>query len=206
MKKIIFDLDNTLMMFNEDYYNDYSNVIDGTYEDGIKLYKSIGRYEKDRGLYNRNELIDFVNNDIGTSYNLDTFNKLESVIATNWVKYIPDGTKDVLEYLYNRYELYVLTNWFSDNQRDRLKNAHLLKFFKEVVGSDKVLPKPSIDGYKYIICDTKLDDVIMIGDNVDIDIKGANDAGIKSILADYRNKYPNYENRITNIKELKKIL
>lgn len=206
MKKIIFDLDNTLMMFNEDYYNDYSSVIDGTYEDGIKLYKSIGRYEKDRGLYNKKELVDFVNNDIGTNYTNDTFNKLENVIATNWVKYIPDGTSDVLEYLYNRYELYVLTNWFSDNQKDRLKNAHLLKYFKEVIGADKVLPKPSTDGYKYIIGDTKLDDVIMIGDNVDIDIKGANDAGIKSILADYRNKYPNYENRITDIKELIKVL
>ena len=206
MKKIIFDLDNTLMMFNDDYYNDYSKVINGTYEDGIRLYKSIDRYEKDRGLYNKKELIDFVNNDIGTNYNLDTLSKLENVIANNWVKYIPDGTRDVLEYLYNRYELYVLTNWFSDNQRDRLKNACLLKYFKEVVGADKVLPKPSTDGYKSIIGNTKLDDVIMIGDNVDIDIKGANDAGIKSILVDYRNKYPNYENRITNIKELKKIL
>ena len=115
------------MMFNEDYYNDYSNVIDGTYEDGIMLYKSIGRYEKNRGLYNKKELIDFVNNDIGTNYTNDTFNKLENAIANNWVKYIPDGTSDVLEYLYNRYELYVLTNWFSDNQRDRLKNARLLK-------------------------------------------------------------------------------
>ena len=206
MKKIIFDLDNTLMMLNEDYYNDYSNVIDGTYEDGIKLYKSIGRYERDRKIYNKKELIDFVNNDMGTNYTMDTFNKLESVIASKWVKYIPDGTKDVLEYLSSKYELYILTNWFTDNQKDRLKNTGLLKYFKEVVGADKVLPKPSPDGYLYIIGDTKLDDVIMIGDNVDIDIKGANDAGIKSILADYRNKYPNYENRITDIKELIKVL
>ena len=206
MKKNIFDLDNTLMMLNEDYYNDYSNVIDGTYEDGIKLYKSIGRYERDRKIYNKKELIDFVNNDMGTNYTMDTFNKLESVIASKWVKYIPDGTKDVLEYLSSKYELYILTNWFTDNQKDRLKNTGLLKYFKEVVGADKVLPKPSPDGYLYIIGDTKLDDVIMIGDNVDIDIKGANDAGIKSILADYRNKYPNYENRITDIKELIKVL
>ena len=37
-------------------------------------------------------------------------------------------------------------------------------------------------------------------------VNGANDAGIKSILADYRNRYPNYDNRISDIKELMNIL
>lgn len=206
MRKIIFDLDNTLMMFNDKYYYDYSKVINGTYEDGLKLYNSIGKYEKTSKLYNKKDIIKFINNDLDTNYTLDTFNKLEKIIANNWVKFIPDGTYEVLEYLSNKYELYVLTNWFSDNQAERLKNADLIKYFKEVVGADKVLRKPSIDGYLYIIGDSNLEDVIMIGDNIDIDIKGANDTGIKSILVDYKNRYPNYKNRITDIRQLLDIL
>lgn len=206
MKKIIFDLDDTLMMFDNSYLSNYCNIINGTYEDGLRLYKSIGRYEDDAGIYNKKELLDFINNDINTNYTMKVFDDLLRVIGNNCIYFVPDGTKEVLEYLSNKYELYVLTNWFSDCQSERLNHAGLLKYFKEVVGADKVKHKPYVDGYLYIIGDTNKDDVIMIGDNVDIDIKGANDSGIKSILADYRNRYPNYDNRITDIKELMDIL
>ena len=151
-------------------------------------------------------MIKFINNDLSTNYTMDTLNNLEKVIANSWVKHIPDGTYEVLKYLSKKYELYVLTNWFSDNQTERLKNAHLLKYFKEVVGSDKVKHKPNVEGYLYIIGSSKLEDVIMIGDNIDIDIKGANDVGIKSILADYNDKHKNYDSRITDIRELIDIL
>ena len=206
MKKIIFDLDNTLMMFNDSYLSDYCNIINGTYEDGMRLYKSIGKYENNAEIYNKKELLHFINEDMNTDYPMEVFDKLLSAISNNWIYYVPDGTKELLEYLSNKYELYVLTNWFSNCQSKRLKHAGLLKYFIEVVGADKVKHKPYVDGYLYIIGDTSKDDVIMIGDNVDIDIKGANDTGIKSILADYRNRYPNYDNRITDIKELKKVL
>ena len=202
MKKVIFDLDNTLLMFDENYLNDYGSVINGTYEDGLNLYNSIGKYEKSAGIYKKQELLDFINNDLNKDYSMDTFNKLLDVISNNWISFVPNGTEDVLKYLSSKYELYVLTNWFSECQGKRLEHANLLKYFKEVVGADKVKPKPNTDGYLYIIGDSKLDDVIMIGDNPDIDIKGANDVGCKSILADYRNKYSDYDNRITDIKEL----
>lgn len=202
MKKVIFDLDNTLMMFDEIYLKDYSAVIKGTYEDGIKLYNSIGKYEKNVEKYNKNEMLDFINKDLNTSYTIDTFNKLLDVISNKWVCFVPSGIEEVLKYLSKKYELYVLTNWFSECQGKRLENVGLLKYFKEVVGADKVKPKPNIDGYLYIIGNSKKEDVIMIGDNPDIDIKGAKDAGCKWILADYRNKYIDFENRITDIREL----
>lgn len=206
MKKIIFDLDNTLMMFNDRYIYDYSSIINGTYEDGMKLYKSIGKYEDSTGIYNKKELLRFINEDMNLNYTMELFDKLLDAISNNWIYYVPDGTKEVLNYLYCKYELYVLTNWFSDCQANRLKHVELLKYFREIVGADKFKPKPNVDGYLYITGDTNKEDVIMIGDNVDIDIKGANDAGINSILIDYKNRYPDYEKRITDIKELKKIL
>lgn len=203
---MIFDLDNTLMMFDEIYLKDYSAVIKGTYEDGIKLYNSIGKYEKNVEKYNKNEILDFINKDLNTNYSMDTFNKLLDVISNYWIYFVPSGMDDVLKYLSGKYELYVLTNWFSDCQSRRLERVGLLKYFKEVVGADKVKAKPNIDGYLYIIGNSKKEDVIMIGDNPDIDIKGALDVGCKSILVDYKDKYSNYKNRITNIKELMNIL
>ena len=77
---------------------------------------------------------------------------------------------------------------------------------KEVVGTDKVRSKINIDGYLYIVGNTNKEDICMIGDNIDIDIKGAKDASIKSILIDFINRHPNYNNRITDIKELMNIL
>ena len=206
MKKVIFDLDNTLLMFDENYLNDYGSVINGTYEDGLNLYRSIGKYGKSAGIYKKQELLDFINNDLNKDYSMDTFNKLLDVISNNWISFVPNGTEDVLKYLSSKYELYVLTNWFSECQANRLKNTGLLKYFKEVIGADKVKAKPNIDGYLYIVGNTNKEDAIMIGDNPDIDIKGANDSGINSILIDYRNRYEGYGNRITHIKELKKIL
>ena len=206
MKKIIFDLDNTLMMYDDSYLLDYSRVMNGTYEDGMKLYESISKYETYAGIYNKKELLEFINKDMNTDYNIEFIDKLLEIISKNWVYYVPKGTEDVLKYLFNKYELYVLTNWFSECQANRLKNIGLLKYFKEVVGADKVKAKPNIDGYLYIIGNTNKEDTIMIGDNIDIDIKGANDSGINSILIDYRNRYEGYGNRITHIKELKKIL
>ena len=206
MKKIIFDLDNTLMMYDDSYLLDYSYIMNGTYEDGMKLYESIGKYEVYAGIYNKKELLEFINKDMNTDYNIEFIDKLLEIISKNWVYYVPKGTEDVLKYLFNKYELYVLTNWFSECQANRLKNIGLLKYFKEVVGADKVKAKPNIDGYLYIIGNTNKEDAIMIGDNIDIDIKGANDTGINSILIDYRNRYEGYGNRITHIKELKKIL
>ena len=172
----------------------------------LNLYNSIGKYEKSAGIYKKQELLDFINNDLNKDYSVDTFNKLLDAISNNWISFVPNGTEDVLKYLSSKYELYVLTNWFSECQGKRLEHANLLKYFKEVVGADKVKPKPNTDGYLYIIGDSKLEDVIMIGDNPDIDIKGAKDVGCKSILADYKNKYSDYDNRITDIKELMDIL
>ena len=206
MKKIIFDLDNTLMMYDDSYLLDYSRVMNGTYEDGMKLYESIGKYEAYAGIYNKKELLEFINKDMHTNYNIEFIDKLLEIISKNWVYYIPNGTDEVLQYLFNKYELYVLTNWFSECQANRLKNTGLLKYFKEVIGADKEKAKPNIDGYLYIIGNTNKEYAIMIGDNPEIDIKGANDSGINSILIDYRNRYEGYGNRITHIKELKKIL
>ena len=205
MKKIIFDLDNTLIKFDDSYFLDYAKVLMGTYKDGKNLYKIIGEYEKLNKIYDKEELVSFINYKMNTNYNIDLINNLNDIISNNWIYKIPDNLDDVLSYLYKKYKLYVLTNWFTDCQEKRLENANILKYFKEVVGNDKYLSKPSIEGYLHIIGDTSKKDVVMIGDNIDIDIKGAKDVGINYILCDYDNKYK-VKNKIKDIISLKEML
>lgn len=212
MRKIIFDLDNTLMMFDIEYIKSYQtalreNNFESEYINGYNLFNSIGRYEEQQNVYNKVELLNFVNKDLNENYTLKLIDDLLLVIGKYWTNPVSLGLIDTLEYLKSKYELYVLTNWFTESQKERLKNVGILKYFKCVVGSDMVKPKPSFEAFKYIIDNNNPKDFIMIGDNIETDIKGALEVSMNAILFDYDDKYSdtNYI-RITKIEELKDIL
>ena len=210
MKKIIFDLDNTLIMFNEKYIECYCQVLhefgyDDSLLDAYKLYYSIGRYEALQQKYDKEALIAFVNNDIHTNYTLKFFDKLLDAIGTYWIQSISNEIKDTLNYLSEKYELYVLTNWFTNCQKKRLKKTYLLNYFKEVIGSDIVGPKPTKEVFDYLVKNKK--DYIMIGDNIDIDYYGAINYGIDAILFDHQNQYSHLNiKKINKFHELKEVL
>ena len=212
MKKIIFDLDNTLMMFDKKYINSYCKVLknnnfDSNYDQALSLFESVDRYEKQGKKYNKQDLLDFVNKDLNKNYKMKLVDEILDIIGTCWINPVSLELVDTLKYLSTKYELYVLTNWFTAPQARRLENVGILKYFKKVVGADMVSPKPAIEAFSYIIKDTNLKDCMMIGDNIDIDIKGALNAGIKTILYDYKNIYNGFTgNRITKIEELKEML
>lgn len=212
MKKIIFDLDNTLMMFDKKYINSYCKVLknnnfDSNYDQALSLFESVDRYEKQGKKYNKQDLLDFVNKDLNKNYKMKLVDEILDIIGTCWINPVSLELVDTLKYLSTKYELYVLTNWFTAPQARRLENVGILKYFKKVVGADMVSPKPALEAFSYIIKDTNLKDCMMIGDNIDIDIKGALNAGIKTILYDYKNIYNGFTgNRITKIEELKEML
>lgn len=212
MKKIIFDLDNTLMMFDKKYINSYCKVLknnnfDSNYDQALSLFESVGRYEMQGKKYNKQDLLDFVNKDLNKNYKMKLVDEILDIIGTCWINPVSLELVDTLKYLSTKYELYVLTNWFTAPQAKRLENVGILKYFKKVVGADMVSPKPALEAFSYIIKDTNLKDCMMIGDNIDIDIKGALNAGIKTILYDHKNIYNGFTgNRITKIEELKEML
>ena len=212
MRKIIFDLDNTLMMFDLEYIKSYQttlreNNFESEYIDGYNLFKSIGRYEDLKKIYNKEELLKFVNKDLNKNYTLKLIDDILLAIGKNWTNKVSLELIETLEYLKDKYELYVLTNWFTESQKERLKNVGILKYFKCVVGSDMVKPKPSIEAFNYIIDNNNPKDFIMIGDNIEIDIKGAINLSMNAILFDYDNKYSDTSYVIiTKIEELKDIL
>jgi putative hydrolase of the HAD superfamily len=122
----------------------------------------------------------------------------------------PD-TKEVLQYLVNKgYQLHLITNGFEKTQHEKLKHCGLQIFFKEIITSESansLKPQKEIFDYALNKARAKLDESIMIGDTLDVDILGAMNAGMDQVHVNFNNAAqdmkPTYT--ITTLNELKKI-
>lgn len=210
IKKIIIDLDDTLIINNKESINDYVEVLkkhDNNYsfEDALKLYECIGKYEVSVDYYDKEELLNFINNYFNKNYNINFIDDILYAVG-NWCYLLPDNLIDTLEYLSSKYELYVLTNWFTSSQSMRLDKVNISKYFKEIVGPEKFV-KPSKESFEYFFKDVSPKECVMIGDRYDIDIEVPLKLGMNAYLFDRLNKYDNIEcNKFNDWKELKDIL
>jgi len=210
IKRIIFDVDNTLIMWKDKYRKAIGYALDKlnypySEELIIKIDGSIPEYEKYYDKYDKKNMLEFINQHLGISLP-NTFMDVwleEQAIITD----IDKDTIDTLEYLYNKYELVALTNWFTDSQTKRLKQAGLLKYISKVYGGDMFLIKPNKEGFIKAMEGLTANECVMIGDNIDCDIKPALSLGIPVIHYNCRNKTEdnNYP-MIKDIKQLKDIL
>ena len=211
IKKVIFDLDNTLIMFKKEYIESYKVALEksgyeATYEDAYNIFESIGRYEQTQKSLDKQKLLDFINKDLNKNYSLSFVDNSIEAVTDGWIHPVSKELIDLLEYLSSKYELYVLTNFFTDCQAKRLKNVGIDSYFKEIVGADIVKMKPSKEAFTYFI-DEDSSECIMIGDNTNTDIKGAIEVGMQVILFDYKNMYSDLPyQRVTNYTEIKDIL
>lgn len=91
---------------------------------------------------------------------------------------------EILEYLSQKYDLYIASNGMTNVQNMRLKIAGIDKYFKKYYISEAIgANKPDVKFFDYIFNDINdLDKLkyIMIGDRVD-DIAGGNNSLIKTI-------------------------
>ena len=77
----------------------------------------------------------------------------------------------------------LLTNLFAEIQIKKLKKLKLTEYIDMIVANDSVaVDKPHPDIYTYALkrLDLTIEDVIMIGDNLNTDIKGAEAVGIRA--------------------------
>ena len=121
-------------------------------------------------------------------------------------------THEILQHLKAKeYRLHLITNGFEKTQWRKLDNSKLGQYFEEVITSEtsnSVKPNKEIFDYALRITGAELQQSIMIGDNLDADIKGAINAGMDSIFvnhinADLKGIKPTYV--ITHLKELEGI-
>jgi 2-haloacid dehalogenase len=103
-----------------------------------------------------------------------------------------DGARDLLEYLRSKYKVYVASNASMHQQTNRMKKAELDGyidgyFVSEEIGFQKP-QKEFFDACFKALPDVKPQDVVMIGDSLSADIKGACEYGLKTIWYNHRNE------------------
>ena len=209
IKKIIFDLDNTLLFISPEREKCYQKFID-KYNLSItpkELFLCIGTFEKNINnvIVTNKIMCEYINSRLPISLTEDMFIELLDVY-----KNIPllntDIVYNVLEYLSHKYELIVYTNWFSKNQIDRLKIYNLDSFFSRIYGWDDLEIKPSKIGIEKIIGSNNINEYVFIGDNIEFDLEVPYNMGMATIFLNRKSIKQNKFKEVFSIEELKEIL
>ncbi|MBR3524193.1 MAG: HAD family hydrolase [Bacilli bacterium] len=207
-KRIIFDLDFTLLMWKDEYVLNIKNVLEKHHIDAD--YKVIDEIIDEQEVKYDNlsklQLLLDINDRVNTPIHMDILDEI--LEGQKQLSDIDIELVSLLQYLSSKYELVVFTNYFTDVQKARLEHAQLLPYIKEVIGGDMIEKfKPHESGFIKAMGPYTAAECLMVGDSVRCDINGAKEVGMKSILVDCRHKYPDYEGwRIESIYDLKEML
>ena len=207
IKKVIFDLDDTLIINNENVKENYGNIIKkyNMNSNIDELYDVIGSYERVTKKYDRYELLCLINNYYNSNYDIEIVDDIIDAVG-KWSYDVSKDIIDTLEYLSNKYDLYVLTNWFYKSQVQRLKTAGIYKYFKEV-RSAEICTKPNEEAFNQFLYDCEPNECVIIGDDINIDMIVPKKMGMDTILCDFKGKNLIYDGKIiTDFKKLVDIL
>lgn len=121
------------------------------------------------------------------------------------------GTIDLLDYLADRYQLHIITNGFEEVQHLKLERSDLTRYFQVVVTSERAgCKKPGKEIFAHACAESgaSLKESIMIGDDLQTDILGAQTAGMDHVFFNPNSvKHPVVvTHEITHLSELKTIL
>lgn len=122
---------------------------------------------------------------------------LAKLLAAQFLEQLPNRknlfpyTIEILEYLKAKnYLLHLITNGFESVQHSKLSNSNLSDYFEEVITSEKASSlKPNKEIFEFALQATgaHAHQSIMIGDNIDADIKGAMNAGLDTVFVNHLN-------------------
>lgn len=122
-----------------------------------------------------------------------------------------DGAIEVLEYLYHKYKLHIVSNGFHETQLRKLEAANIAQFFERIYTSDRIgAAKPNKRFFEYALKSTnaRKNESIVIGDDFENDVLGASNFGIDQIWynpkKDTAEIRPTYQ--ISKLTEIKNIL
>ena len=205
IKRIIFDVDDTLIDFPSNFAKKYQEVIDkhNLNIDYKLLFKVIDEYEfcGDYKYYNKEDLLAFINKRLNLQLDdkfINSFFDMYNYLITPVSKEV----KDTLKYLKDKYELVILSNWFTDSQVNRLKCAGILDYFDHIYCSDLVPMKPNKESYIAACGNHKLNECLIVGDSLknDIEIPYLLEMNVYH-LTDKATNYPSIK-KISDLKEL----
>jgi len=221
IEHIFFDLDHTLWDFEMNsakafHHIFYLNKIDVDLGNFLTLYTPINKkywklYREEKVSkpvlrYNRlRETFDGLDYEISD----DQINYLAKIYIDNLPNYnnLFEGAKEILEYLLLKYKLHIITNGFEEIQVEKLKKSEILHFFDRVITSESVgvkKPNPIIFKHALSQASTTPEKSMMIGDNYEADILGAQQIGMRTIYFNSTNEGTNNNTiSITKLLEIK---
>jgi putative hydrolase of the HAD superfamily len=144
---------------------------------------------------------------------LSLINKLQAYYLNNapLKKNLLDDCIDVLEYLSEKYSLYIISNGFYENQLLKMQSGRIEHYFKKIFTSDKLgHSKPDRKIFEHAIksVNAKKTESLFIGDDPVNDIEGPKNFGIDQVWLKTNSMncsvIPTYT--IENLSELKQIL
>lgn len=227
-RHLFFDLDHTLWDFNENarltlnelYHElDLANTGVSNFEHFLKVYLSHNEqlWEKYRNGMLRaeelrwrrmwNSLNEFGVYDEGLARRLG--NRFLELLPTRNVLFA--DAVETLQYLKDKgYQLHLITNGFEETQHCKLRNCGISSFFVEVItseGSNSMKPKKEIFDFALEKARALQHQSIMIGDSIEVDIKGAINAGIDQVYVNHVGDFCDIEPTftVTSLKELQTI-
>ena len=225
IKHIFFDLDHTLWDFEKNSKLTFAQLfkeynIQLALEDFLTIYSPINfKYWK---LY-REEKVSKADlrygrlKDTFDSLNYTVKDELIHMLSNDYINFLPsnnylfDGTVELLEYLQPKYTLHIITNGFEEVQNLKLSKSGIKKYFNEVITSEAVgvkKPNPKVFRYALERVNTIPMHRVMIGDNLEADIIGALNCGIKSIHFNLENEQYEQKNytSVSSLLEIKQYL
>lgn len=201
IKHLFFDLDRTLWDFETNSFNELVNLYHchnlhqkgiSLSEEFVKVYKKIN--EKCWERYRENTLSKENLRFERFKQTLEYFGiydlELSIKIGDDYVKNSPYRTIlipnaiELLSELQPNYKLHIITNGFQEVQHVKINQSGMAKFLTIVVTSEMAgakKPNPLIFNYALEKAGANLENSVMIGDDLNTDIKGAVNVGMKSI-------------------------
>ena len=200
-KAVLIDWDNTLGDFHgsamlamkqifsdmqlERYFDSFEQWYDLYMPNNVQLWELYGEGKISRE-YLSQERFDYPFrmrgfNDMG-KLALEIENQFEE-LATQHTQLMPDAMH-LLQYLADKYPVTVLTNGFPEVQYTKFRNTGVMQYFTHIVISEEVgvaKPDPGIFEIALQRNNVMPEDAIMIGDHYNVDIVGAQRAGIDQI-------------------------
>lgn len=94
------------------------------------------------------------------------------------------NTIEILEYLKPKYQLHIITNGFQETQEKKMRNSGIWEYFDQIINSEMAgvkKPNPYIFELALEKARVNPDMALMIGDNLEADILGAQAVGFHAL-------------------------
>lgn len=221
IEHVFFDLDHTLWDFEKNSELTFEkilkdNAIDVKIDDFLSFYKPINleywklyrdeKVSKEALRYGRlKKSFDAVNYEISDLL----IDKLADDYIINLANFnhLFEGTFELLDYLKEKYTLHIITNGFEEIQSKKMINSKIYHYFDQIITSESVgvkKPNPKVFNFALKAANAKIENSIMIGDNLEADIHGALNVGFKVIHCAFYNE-TNTDKKITFVNHLLEI-